>query len=1195
MLGIDPRRRASGRFFVGPAFPPLSWGMRWPHALRGLLAAALLSLPTTAWAAPSEEVLRTAAEHTAAAVEAHKAHEWEKAAEHGLAALPVLVEQFGWGNQELVKVIGVVTVDALMKLGRTAEADAILDQLKAAQKPEPNAQAKPEPQSEAKADPQTKALEVFASAYLAFVEGRYDEAVELGADGVAKMEAVAPGAPALPQMRSMLAVLYAQRLEYGKSDGLLEKNLAQAKSAGDVPGQVEWTNALAGSQLRQGKPAAAKGSFQAALGQARAAGDATGQAAAESGLGDVASAEGDSKTAIVHYRAALAQQEQRDQIGASHLVNPLHSLGVELELSGKFEEAQTVLTRAEAIATRSFGGQTPGSWNARSSLGRLYRSKRDYPRAIKIFEGILSEQEQALEPISPLIAATMNHLAETLWAQGGAPKRTIGLATRAAEIHEATMAGVLRSGSESQKRAYLERYTTGTDRILSYAIDYVPGDQDAIRLAAATALRRKGRLLDAVSDQLATLREHADADSAAKLQRLAQAQAQLSALVLRGPDEALPKDKHSALVQSLRQEVEGLQEALADLVPADERGTVQLEDVRAQLGEDDVLVEWVSYQPFDVHYADMNSAFGEPHYAAFVIHKTGPISVVKLGDAKRIDDGIVAFRKAVANPRSDPRALGRQLYGWVMEEVAAAAKGKEHVFVSPDGMLNLLPFAALVDGKNRYLVEKTRFTYLSSGRDLLRLQTHTMSGSDAVLVGSPSFSASGGAGSSGRRSAGLSDVMFTPLPGTAAEVDAIGKLVPGATVLKGDAATETAVKTVDAPVVLHVATHGFFLADNGPAGGDGTRGVTYVKGDTPVARPVTSENPLIRSGLAFAGANLRAGPDGEDGVLTALEVSSMNLRGTELVVLSACETGVGEVRNGDGVYGLRRALVIAGSRSQLMSLWQVDDEATNTLMTSFYKQLQRGKGRSVALQNVQRKMLRKKATAHPFYWAAFIPSGDPGEMTVEPSAPKPERTRKRRSRGSLDLVDYWGDKFDDPMITLGGSYLGIAGDTSFDGEPASMTRGFDLRLRGFLRPHVQVGFDYSRQKWEVPSSARELALNLNHLEFVLGIDVLPLPYEWRVRPALVPYAALGLAWGKQFDRPTLASSRSEDTVGGGGATFGADAILYVRPVGRFLVGLRGGVSKPLYRIRSDGERVNYDDSFPRALRWQVGIDIGVTP
>ena len=216
-------------------------------------------------------------------------------------------------------------------------------------------------------------------------------------------------------------------------------------------------------------------------------------------------------------------------------------------------------------------------------------------------------------------------------------------------------------------------------------------------------------------------------------------------------------------------------------------------------------------------------------------------------------------------------------------------------------------------------------------------------------------------------------------------------------------------------------------------------------------------------------------------------------------------------------------------------------------------------------------------------------------MNVALSTPKPERTRKRRSRGNLDLVDYWEDTFDDPLLTFGGSYLAILGEPSLDGEAASMTRGFDMRVRGFLRPHVQIGFDYSRQKWEVPSSARELALNLNHLEFVLGIDLLPLPYAWRVRPALVPYAAMGLAWGTQFDRPTLAATRNEDSVGGGGFTFGADAILYVRPVGRFLVGLRGGVSKPLYRIRSDGERVNYDESFPRALRWQVGIDIGVTP
>jgi CHAT domain-containing protein len=135
------------------------------------------------------------------------------------------------------------------------------------------------------------------------------------------------------------------------------------------------------------------------------------------------------------------------------------------------------------------------------------------------------------------------------------------------------------------------------------------------------------------------------------------------------------------------------------------------------------------------------------------------------------------------------------------------------------------------------------------------------------------------------------------------------------------------------------------------------------------------ENPLLRSGLAFAGANKLASGD-DDGILTAMEASGLDLWGTKLVVLSACETGVGKVTNGDGVYGLRRALVIAGAETLVMSLWQVDDLATRDLMTGYYKKLGAGAARSGALRDVQLELLAKDKYAHPYYWASFLPAGD---------------------------------------------------------------------------------------------------------------------------------------------------------------------------------------------------------------------------
>src|SRR5262249_53793769 len=202
-------------------------------------------------------------------------------------------------------------------------------------------------------------------------------------------------------------------------------------------------------------------------------------------------------------------------------------------------------------------------------------------------------------------------------------------------------------------------------------------------------------------------------------------------------------------------------------------------------------------------------------------------------------------------------------------------------------------------------------------------------------------------------------------------------------------ATKAALKQVDGPVILHIATHGFFLKDLKIAppdarallfdGDDAAR--LMVRRITATAQPgIQVENPLLRSGLALAGANEQKRDD--DGIMTALETTGLYLWGTKLVVLSACDTGVGEIKNGEGVYGLRRALVLAGSESQMMSLWAVKDAATRDLMIDYYKALQAGVGRSEALRRVQLKMLAYPKHSHPAYWAGFIQSGQWTSLTL---------------------------------------------------------------------------------------------------------------------------------------------------------------------------------------------------------------------
>ena len=218
-----------------------------------------------------------------------------------------------------------------------------------------------------------------------------------------------------------------------------------------------------------------------------------------------------------------------------------------------------------------------------------------------------------------------------------------------------------------------------------------------------------------------------------------------------------------------------------------------------------------------------------------------------------------------------------------------------------------------------------------------------------------------------------SGLVFTPLPGTAAEAKALQALLKldAQDVLTGANATETKLKQLHGPRLLHVATHGFFLSDQEMA-------AAFLRplGFGPELPLLLKENPLLRSGLALAGANARRSGEADDGILTAEEAAALDLLGTQLVVLSACETGLGMVQTGEGVYGLRRALALAGAQAQLVSLWKVADAQTQALMVDFYRRLLSGEGRSAALRAAQKAMLDDATNAHPYYWASFVLIGN---------------------------------------------------------------------------------------------------------------------------------------------------------------------------------------------------------------------------
>jgi CHAT domain-containing protein len=619
----------------------------------------------------------------------------------------------------------------------------------------------------------------------------------------------------------------------------------------------------------------------------------------------------------------------------------------------------------------------------------VLRLEGEYASAEPLYERALAIREEALGPTHPLVAETLIARSLLRYATGDFAAAA-ELLSRGAELREENLALVLTTGSEDAKRLYLRALTDETDIAVSLHLNAAPTLSTAARLALSNVLQRKGRSMDAMAEHIATLRRRLDDKDREVLGQLSEAQGRLARMVFSG----VATDEQRKATSSLRSEIEGLEQAIstrsAEFRAASRKTT--FEAIQKALPDNTVLIEFVSYRPFSVRNA-RGEAFGAPRYAAYAVRSSGIVASADLGDAGLIERDVQRFRAALSNPgdRGEVGQAAHALYIALVRPIRTSIRDADRLLVSPDGALNLIPFAALVDEGDTYLVEKHPISYLTSGRDLLRLRDPGASGAHAralqppTIVANPLFDGrpAGGPHPEDRRAttrgidAGVLDQLhFDALPGTAEEASLLASVLPDARVYIGASATEALLKQLSAPSILHIATHGFFLRPLATPQ-TATRGISIVSPQIGSIPAGLRQDALLLSGLALAGVNGRWSGAGEDGILTALEVAGLDLWGTRMVVLSACETGVGDARNGEGVYGLRRALVLAGSESQVMSLWQVSDTATRDLMIAYYRRLQMGEERADALRKVQLAILQgDRSRAHPFYWASFIQSGD---------------------------------------------------------------------------------------------------------------------------------------------------------------------------------------------------------------------------
>jgi CHAT domain-containing protein len=434
-------------------------------------------------------------------------------------------------------------------------------------------------------------------------------------------------------------------------------------------------------------------------------------------------------------------------------------------------------------------------------------------------------------------------------------------------------------------------------------------------------------------------------------------------------------------------------------------------------GVGDVQSALVSFARYDRHVPDTARIrtpgprpIVEPYYIALIQRRDEPEPVaIDLGSADEIDDLVSAWRREFETDLefSDLayRRTAAGLRHRIWDPVAEYLEEIEKVFVVPDGALNLVSIVTLPGDDGGYLVEKGPVIhYVSAERDLMPSESLSPTGAGLLALGGPDYGAGIGREKTesemqlvsatsfrGRRSgcAEFAQISFTPLPGATEEASEIASLWERASNdhevlhLTGAQAMEEILKAA-APGkrVLHLATHGFFLGQCASAldARSFNQGLMAAREQQP---SIEGENPLILSGLALAGANQRAsaGPDVEDGILTAQEIGALDLSGVEVAVLSAYDTGVGEIANGEGVFGLRRAFQVAGARTLVMSLWPVDDESTRQWMLAFYEGwLVDGLSKAEAVRRASLSVLESRRSRgddiHPFYWGAFVAAGD---------------------------------------------------------------------------------------------------------------------------------------------------------------------------------------------------------------------------
>ena len=684
-------------------------------------------------------------------------------------------------------------------------------------------------------------------------------------------------------------------------------------------------------------------------------------------LGALKSRMGDVNGAIKALEEALAIAYNIDP-NDNHTGVIENNLGANYMKAQNFPKAAEHLNRAIDMLTKLYGADSVRLMQVNRNLAGLYTRTGQFTLAWKAYEFSLQNKYEQMDNN----ASSHAQFAQSL-AQGGNAQRAMEEGITSARIGREIFVLQARTLPERQALAYDAMRAHGLDTSLSVVLKHpelsnVEIYQELIRSRALVA--------DEMARRQRNLNANNDPETAHLLAEMNQARGDLLAAENSSPDKIARADKVSAASGRM----EKIERELAERSAAarnDERiYLVTTEDLRRKLPAHSVLISYVEYRRRVVDAVDP-AATETPSYMAFVLHPdSSRIQAFDLGESKSIADSVAKARSAadaeahgggLASRRNErvyrdaALALRKRIWDTLHAELGDARLA----LVVPDGVLNLVPFSSMPSG-NGYLVEHGLVIHvLTSERDLALAEGGAKK-TGLLAVGSPQFELAAVAGDASRlRGASVPcedfrSLQFHSLPGTGMEVADIAKswhrwngAEPSALLTGAEATRNRFIEQASQNRVLHIATHAFVL-DRGCGNG----------------------NPLLHSGLVFAGANASR----DTAILTAQQIASLDLSGVDWAVLSACNTGNGELHDGEGVLGLQRAFRVAGAHSVIMTLWPVDDDVTRRFMHELYAQrLGRHATTADAVWASSRKLLVERRAAgkstHPWYWAGFVGSG----------------------------------------------------------------------------------------------------------------------------------------------------------------------------------------------------------------------------